>query len=67
MLGCRMVLSERQIEILVLDEADRMLDMGFKDQVNEILKRCPPKRQSLLFSATLSEDVNKCAKPACWP
>jgi len=41
------------LEILVLDEADRMLDMGFADDVLAIIGRCNPQRQSLLFSATL--------------
>ena len=42
-----------ELEYLVLDEADRMLDMGFADQVIDIIGRCGPQRQSLLFSATL--------------
>ncbi len=42
-----------ELEILVLDEADRMLDMGFAEDVLEIIGRCNPRRQSLLFSATL--------------
>jgi superfamily II DNA/RNA helicase len=43
------------LECLVLDEADRMLDMGFADEVLAILGHCPPERQSLLFSATLEQ------------
>jgi ATP-dependent RNA helicase RhlE len=42
-----------KIEILVLDEADKMLDMGFKDEMTDILRLLPKKRQNLLFSATL--------------
>jgi len=45
------------IEILVLDEADRMLDMGFKPQLDRILARIPKKRQTLLFSATMGGEV----------
>jgi ATP-dependent RNA helicase RhlE len=47
-----------EIETLVLDEADKMLNLGFKDEVNRILALLPKKRQNLLFSATLSDDVN---------
>jgi len=46
-----------ELEILVLDEADRMLDMGFIDDINKIIDRLPIQRQSLLFSATLTDDV----------
>lgn len=45
------------LEFLVLDEADRMLDMGFIDDLNKIIDRLPRDRQSLLFSATLTDDV----------
>ncbi|MFU8891652.1 MAG: DEAD/DEAH box helicase [Anaerosomatales bacterium] len=46
-----------EVEILVLDEADRMLDMGFWPDVSRILRLLPPQRQNMLFSATLSDDV----------
>jgi ATP-dependent RNA helicase RhlE len=49
------------IEVLVLDEADRMLDMGFKPQLTKILQRLPKKRQTLLFSATMGEEVSQFA------
>ncbi|MEZ4886460.1 MAG: DEAD/DEAH box helicase [Chitinophagales bacterium] len=55
-------LSLSKIEILVLDEADRMLDMGFLRDINKILSLMPPKRQNLLFSATFSSDIKKLAK-----
>lgn len=49
------------IEILVLDEADRMLDLGFIDEMKEILQLLPETRQSLMFSATYSEEIKKLA------
>lgn len=55
------VIDLSQVEILVLDEADRMLDMGFIHDIKKILKLMPAKRQNLLFSATFSEDIKKLA------
>jgi superfamily II DNA/RNA helicase len=50
------------IRILVLDEADRMLDMGFKPQVDAIVRRLPAKRQTMFFSATLDGEVGELAR-----
>ena len=56
------LLSLRNIEILVLDEADRMLDMGFQRDINKIMNLLPSKRQNLLFSATFSKEIKRLAK-----
>ena len=50
------------LEILVLDEADRMLDMGFIHDIRKILSKLPPKRQNLMFSATFSPEIRALAK-----
>jgi superfamily II DNA/RNA helicase len=61
-LADRRMVSLAEIEILILDEADRMLDMGFKPQVEKILCLLPAKRQTMLFSATLDGEVGELAR-----
>jgi ATP-dependent RNA helicase RhlE len=58
----RGLVSLAQVEILVLDEADRMLDMGFRPQVDAIVRRLPAARQTMFFSATLDGEVGDLAR-----
>ena len=51
-----------QLQYLILDEADRMLDIGFYDDIKKIIGECPPKRQTLMFSATMAPKIRKLAK-----
>ena len=53
----RGTLNLSRVKALVLDEADEMLSMGFLEDITEILRRCPPERQTLLFSATMPDEV----------
>ncbi|HEX8102218.1 MAG TPA: DEAD/DEAH box helicase, partial [Solirubrobacteraceae bacterium] len=58
----RRAFSLKQIKILVLDEADRMLDMGFRPPVDRIVAQCPRDRQTLFFSATLDGEAGRVAE-----
>ena len=57
----RRTINLSEVKILILDEADRMLDMGFIHDVTDIIHQCPRNRQSLLFSATISEAIARIA------
>ena len=58
----RGALDLRPIQIVVLDEADRMLDIGFRPDIEKILRRCPKERQTLLLSATVAPPVERLAR-----
>jgi ATP-dependent RNA helicase RhlE len=58
----RQMLKLSDIEILVLDEADRMLDMGFLPDVRKIIERCPKTRQTMLFSATVPPEIEQLSR-----
>ncbi|WP_421902870.1 DEAD/DEAH box helicase [Maridesulfovibrio sp.] len=51
-----------RVDTLVLDEADRMLDMGFMDEVEKVLAKLPTRRQNLMFSATMPDEISKLSK-----
>lgn len=58
----RRTIDLSRVKLLVLDEADRMLDMGFYDDVNKIMSQCRKEKQTLLFSATVSNEIKQIAK-----
>jgi ATP-dependent RNA helicase DDX5/DBP2 len=55
----------QRVTYFVLDEADRMLDMGFEDQIAEIVKKVRPDRQTLMWSATWPPEVKSLARDLC--
>ena len=58
----RRIIDLSHIEFFVLDEADEMLDMGFIDDIEEIIKSCSIERQTMLFSATMPDEIRNLAK-----
>ena len=61
----RRILSYKNVKHVVLDEVDRMLDIGFRDDIRRILADCPADRQTAFVSATVSEEIEKLARRYC--
>ncbi|EPS70742.1 hypothetical protein M569_04012, partial [Genlisea aurea] len=51
-----------ELAVLILDEADRLLELGFSAEIQELVKMCPKRRQTMLFSATMTEEINELIK-----